>query len=93
MVFMVMVIPHMDIKITKMTTITKTMSLLALFIILTVSNPILAQTGGETTNTSATSSDDDDDSGKWGLLGLAGLIGLLGLKRRDDDRRHTNVNR
>ncbi len=77
-----------------MKTITKTMSILALFAFLTVSNPAISQTT-DNTSTSASSDDDgDDDSGKWGLLGLAGLLGLLGLKRRDDDKhRNTTLNR
>lgn len=77
----------------KMKMITKSMSILALFAFLTVSNPTIAQTS-DATSTSASIDDDNGDSGKWGLLGLAGLIGLLGLKRRDDDRhRNTSVNR
>ena len=82
------------LKFIKMKIITKTVSLLAVVVILTAGNPILAKIG-ETTSASASRGDDDDgDNGKWGLLGLAGLLGLLGLKRRDDDgHRNTSSNR
>jgi len=74
-----------------MKTITKTMSVIALFTFLAVSSPAMAQTSSDNTSTSASSNNDRNDSGKCGLLGLAGLLGLLGLRRKDDDR-HRNIN-
>ena len=56
---------------------------------------VMAQTTDNTTTTTTTDDmddDEDDDTGKWGLAGLLGLLGLAGLKRRDDDRTHTNTN-
>jgi len=62
--------------------------------LLSVNNPVIAQTADNTTGTTATTDKNDDDSGKWGLAGLLGLLGLLGLKRREDDRpRHASTNR
>jgi MYXO-CTERM domain-containing protein len=76
---------------------TKFMGVLALTAFLGFSSPVVAQTTDNTTTTTRTADDmdddNDDDSGKWGLAGLLGLLGLLGLKRRDDDRTRTNVNR
>jgi MYXO-CTERM domain-containing protein len=49
-----------------------------------ITAPAVAQTGGDTEQTTTTN--ENDDSGKLGLLGLTGLLGLAGLARRDRER-------
>jgi MYXO-CTERM domain-containing protein len=74
--------------------VTKTLGIVCLCTLLGVSSPAVAQTTDNTSTTEArTSGDNDGDSGKIGLAGLLGLLGLLGLKRRDDDKHKTNLNR
>ena len=74
--------------------ITKLLGVLTLTAFLGIVSPFVvsAQTSDNTTATTGRDDNDDDgDNGKWGLAGLLGLLGLLGLKRRDDDRKGTNV--
>jgi MYXO-CTERM domain-containing protein len=71
------------------------LSVLMLSALMSIHNPVVAQTSNNTTETTATRDMDRDDTGKWGLAGLLGLLGLLGLRRKNDDdvRRTTTVNR
>ena len=48
-----------------------------------IAAPAVAQTGGDTEQTTT---NENDDSGKLGLLDLTGLLGLAGLARRDRER-------
>ena len=67
-------------------------SLLLMSALLTISSPVMAQTGDAGTTTTRTADDDDHDHGQdWGWIGLAGLLGLLGLRKKDD--KHVHVER
>lgn len=56
---------------------------------LSINEPIMAQTTDNTTVTADRTN--DDDGGKWGLAGLLGLLGLLGLRGRDNDKHRTTT--
>lgn len=73
-------------------------AMMLLTLVLAVSTPAVAQTGGATggTNygTGTTETEDDDDGFPWGVLGLIGLAGLIPRnKDKDDHRRTTTTNR
>lgn len=78
-----------------MKTLTKIFGIVILSSTLLFTMPVMAQNAGNdaTTTTGTTHDNEHDDSGKWGLLGLLGLAGLLGLRRKDDDRNRTTINR
>jgi MYXO-CTERM domain-containing protein len=59
----------------------KVLSAAAVWALLSLFTPVLAQ---ETNRTNDMESRDDDDDTDYGWIGLIGLAGLLGLRRRDN---------
>ena len=63
------------------------MSIFLLSLVVTFSNPLVAQNADSTSMVHKATTDtkeDHEDYGKWGLAGLLGLLGLLGLRKKDD---------
>jgi MYXO-CTERM domain-containing protein len=59
--------------------ITRSITMLAIALLMGTALPVSAQTTADQTTTR----DMDDDGFDWGLLGLLGLAGLLGRNRKD----------
>jgi len=72
------------ISMSKLTAKIAARSAFAVALLLPLTAPVYAQTGGAsgTNGTGATATDTTDHTNYWGLLGLLGLAGLAGLRRR-----------